>query len=505
MGLLAVATGCEVESVESATNAAVGDRPADTSAGSGSVPPTADLEAGATLITQNDCVACHKLETKLVGPAYRDIANRYGDDPDAPAILVDKIRLGGAGSWGEIPMAPHPTLTNDQIGNMVAWILAQKTNGAEATAPVEVILPEMGAIAYADPARIPAYRESEHVGEPLAPLPETPAIDTARAELGRQLFFDTRLSGDATVSCATCHVPDQGFGDGQPLAPGYPGSLYFRNSPTLINATLQARFMWDGRLDGSDPATLVRDMITEAHTMNVDSRMMQERLKQVPEYLAQWQEIFGDASPYGPRVYAVVGEFLKTIRSRNVPFDRYVAGETGVLSESARRGLELFQGKANCIQCHNGALLSDAGLHVTGVPEHPEILKSPLRSITMLRHFSTFGVPNYMAYRRDIGYYVVTKEKADLGKFRTAPLRDLKYTAPYMHNGVFETLAEVIDFYNAGGGDVPNKDSLLKPLGLTAAEKNDLLAFLQALSGDSVTVTRPERLPEYQVREFGRN
>lgn len=471
-----------------------------------------DVAAGGALVSTNDCFVCHKTDVKVIGPSYRDIANRYRDDPGARAKLVEKVRVGGAGSWGQIPMAPHPSLTSQQLGDMVAWILAQTTAEAAPTAatvaaPVttDVKLPIVGPIAFADPAGIPTYLEPTHVVAPLTPLPDAPRIDSARAELGRQLFFDPRLSGDATMSCATCHDPSKGFGDGQALAPGYPGSLHFRNSPTLINATLQTRFMWDGRLDGADPATLVRDMISEAHTMNIDSRLMQERLKQVPEYMEQWRALFGDEDPYGPRVFGVVAEFLKTLRSRNAPFDRYLGGEAGALNASARRGLRVFEGKGNCIACHGGPLLSDGRLHATGVPENPEILRSPLRAITMLRHFSTFGVPNYMNRRTDLGYYAVSKADDDLGKFRTAQLRELTRTAPYMHNGVFATLAEVIEFYDAGGGAALNKDPRLKALNLTAGEKRDLLAFLQSLSGEPVSVVRPERLPDYQLREFGKN
>lgn len=475
-------------------------------------PARFDPAAGAAFIAGNDCVACHKPDSRLVGPSYREIADRYRDDPAAPARLVEKVRAGGAGSWGQIPMAPHPTLTKQQLGDMVAWILAQQTPAsasgvaAAPAPPVAIPRPVMGALQFADPLKIPAPVTPAHAVAPLAPLPAPTRIDAAKADLGRRLFFDPRLSGDATIACATCHDPDQGFGDGQPLSAGYPGSLHFRNSPTLLNATLQTRFLWDGRLDGADPATLVRDMITEAHTMNLDGRLMQERLKQVPEYLAAWRAIFGPASdPYGPQVFSLIAEFLKTLRAADTPFDRHLAGATDALDARALRGLDLFQGKAGCIQCHDGPLLSDGGFHVTGVPEHPDLAREPLRAITRLRHYATFGVPNYMSRRTDLGLYTVTKDARDLGKFRTAPLRELTRTAPYMHNGALATLEAVIAFYDRGGGDGPGKDPRLRPLGLTPAEQDDLLAFLRSLSGAPVTVERPAAPPDYQLREFGEN
>lgn len=333
----------------------------------------------------------------------------------------------------------------------------------------------------------------------LAALPPFQAGNPAMVELGKQLFFDSRLSGDMGVSCASCHAPDKGWGDGKALSTGYPSTEYFRNAPALLNSRYKKLFMWDGRLDGADMGTLVRDMITEAHTMNMDSRLMQERLKQVPEYAALWDK-FDKTDINGMRVYGVVGEFVKTLVSQNVPFDRYLKGETAALSAEAKQGYTLFKGKAGCVSCHNGPLGSDGGLHRTGVAEHPDVLDNPLRSISMLRHYATNGMPNYMAARTDVGHYAISKDPADLGKFATPSLRELKYSAPYMHNGMFASLDEVVDFYDQGGG----KDSQLKPLNLSKVEKKALVAFLLSLSGDPVTVETPT-LPDYQPRQFGKN
>ncbi len=146
-----------------------------------------------------------------------------------------------------------------------------------------------------DLAADPTYPE-------LAPLPEGKPVDKNMAELGRYLFFDSRLSGDWNLSCASCHDPAKGWADGEPLSKAYPASEYFRNAPTLINARYRVRFMWDGRLDGADLGTAVRDMVTEAHFMNADGRIVQERLKQVPDYVTLWEKAFGKGTePYGPR------------------------------------------------------------------------------------------------------------------------------------------------------------------------------------------------------------
>ena len=135
----------------------------------------------------------------------------------------------------------------------------------------------------------------------FAPLPDAKEVKQARADLGRYLFFDTRLSGDTATSCSTCHDPAKGWSDGQQLSNGYTSISYFRNAPSLFNAAYRNFYMWDGRLDGSDQGTVVRDMLTEAHTMNMDSRLAQERLKQVPEYAAMFEAAFG-GDPYGGQI-----------------------------------------------------------------------------------------------------------------------------------------------------------------------------------------------------------
>lgn len=335
----------------------------------------------------------------------------------------------------------------------------------------------------------------------LAAMPESKPGNATMIELGKYFYFDNRLSGDWGVSCASCHDPKKGWGDGQALSAGYPSMEYFRNSPTILNAKYQKRFLWDGRLDGSDAGTLVRDMITEAHTMNMDGRLMQERLKQVPEYDALWKKWRPNDDINGMRVFNVIGEFIRSQETTNAPFDKFKKGDESALTAEQKDGYALFKGKANCVACHNGPIGSDGNLHKTGVPEHPDVLKNPSRTITMLRHYATSGMPNYMNARADVGAYAITKDKRDIGKFRTAQLRDLKYTAPYMHNGTLATLDDVIDFYDKGGG----AGSELKALNLSASEKKALKAFLLSLSGDQVEVKDPGQ-PDMQVwKTYGKN
>lgn len=373
------------------------------------------------------------------------------------------------------------------------------------------------AVALALVAGAGAWGAARAEGEgPFAPLPEPKEVDAARARLGELLFFDSRLSGDTGHSCASCHDPEKGWGTGEPMSHGYGASLYFRNAPGLFNVAARNYLMWDGRLDGSDLGTLVRDMLTEAHTMNMDSRLAQERLKQVPEYVALFGEAFG-GDPYGGKIYGAIAEYLKTIRTENAPFDRFLKGDDVALSDAATRGMDLFAGKAGCASCHSGAMLSDGGLHAIGAPDHPELLglaegqpaahaghgaaapadATAERQIAMLRHFATMGTPNYMNLREDVGNYVVSKDMADWGKFTTPSLWDVGQTAPYMHSGIFATLPEVVAFYNTGNDKIA-------PLGLTPEEEADLVAFLDSLTGDAPAVTPPE-LPDYAMRTVGEN
>ncbi len=316
----------------------------------------------------------------------------------------------------------------------------------------------------------------------IGPVPAV-KFDPAKAELGKRLFFDKRLSGDAAIACANCHLPEHGFAHPEALSPGYPGNGHFRNSPTLINVAHKKIWLHDGRL-GTNLNDVTREMITEDYIMNMDMRIMQERLKQDPVYVRMFKDAgMGEPSNGGAR--NAIPEFLKTLTSRNAPFD------TGTMSDSARRGEKLFRGKAGCAGCHNGPLLSDGKFHNLGVPENLDIFRDPLNHQAFIAYANFQGIPDFMNLKRDLGVFVKDKSVAGAekrkGAFMTPTLRELKYTAPYMHNGTIETLREVIDFYDRGGGADPNKDPALKPLGLSFEEKKDLVAFLGALSGEPLT------------------
>lgn len=357
------------------------------------------------------------------------------------------------------------------------------------------------------PTYVPPTASTIHV-PPLPPLPaELPPeatfpslVDLARESppaaqvgLGKYLFFDQALSGDQKLSCATCHQPQLAWTDGLALSVGYPGSLYFRNTPTLLNVGDRAHLYWDGRMEGGDLPTLVRDHIAEAHFMNADGRLVVERLNQKPQYVELFQASYGGGPSYG-RMLNAVAAYVGSLHSPPGGYDRYLAGDTEALSLQAQAGLALFEGKAGCVRCHSGPLLSDSQYHNLGLPLNPEIFAEPLRHITFRRFFRTLGVSNYSNLAVDLGLGALSQSESDSGYFITPSLREVARTAPYMHNGIFVTLDEVIAFYNAGGGE----GSELFQLNLTMNEQAALVAFLESLSGELVSVEVPGA-PAYQI------
>ena len=220
-------------------------------------------------------------------------------------------------------------------------------------------------------------------------------------------------------------------------------------------------------------------------------RLLHERMKQDPVYVRMCQEAFGGECSSGKARNALVA-FLETLVSSKTPFD------TGQLTPLAKQGMGLFTGKAACIRCHNGPYFSDGKPHNTGVAENLDVFTDPVRHLTYRAVLSTHGTPRAMRWRRDVGYFIVSKNYGDVGKFITPTLRELTYTAPYMHNGIFASLEAVIDFYNQGGGqDDPLKDARLNPLGLSAEEKAALLAFLKSLSSPEPVMVEPVEIDQF--------
>jgi len=334
-------------------------------------------------------------------------------------------------------------------------------------------------------------------GMPPAPLPPPPSpqgnpTTPEKAELGKKLFFDRRLSGDGTMNCATCHDPESGYADGLGISLSYPTTKNWRNSPGLINAAYRKTLFWDGRSSSLEEQALFPMMSPFEMNRNLD--YVEEVLKTVPEYVEAFRKIFGGEITR-QRVAMAIAAFERTVVSRDTPLDRYLRGEKDALTARQRAGYELFAGKAGCAACHGGENLTDERFHNLGVPEDPKAKEDPRVLATARFVGKVSGFPDYRTLAEDPGRFLVTKTPGDWKAFVTPPLREVALTPPYMHNGSLKTLEDVIDFFDRGGGEDPKKSPLLKPLGLSKEEKEALKEFLAGgLSGKVTAFTAP-RVP----------
>ncbi|WP_430518778.1 cytochrome-c peroxidase [Aliivibrio sp.] len=343
----------------------------------------------------------------------------------------------------------------------------------------------------------------------LAPLGKVPTpadnpTTPEKVELGKVLFFDGRLGGDTSTPCSACHNPALGWDFPSDLSLGYPGTVHWRNSQTIVNSGYYSKLFWAGSsksLEGQ-----AKSAAKGGVAGNGEDDLMEARLALVPEYVTAFNEIFGDNYPKVSNAWKAIGAFERTLVQTDTPLDNYLMGDQSALSKEQLRGNALFEGKASCIACHNGALASDEQYYNVGVPSNLRWETDPMAQITFRYELYAKGSTEkmYRHTKADPGVYFRGKRKEMKGKFRTPSLRYTKYTAPYMHNGTIATLADVIDFYDRGGIDAAGRTStfdtksdLIKPLGLTKEEKGDLLSFLDAFTGDRLLMDYPT-IPEYK-------
>lgn len=288
-------------------------------------------------------------------------------------------------------------------------------------------------------------------------VPEDNPITPEKTTLGKLLYFDKRVSMDNTISCASCHSPQSGFADPNQFSIGVGGKTGNRNSPTVLNTSFNLFQFWDGRAKSLEEQAVgpMANPVEMAHTLEG----VEKRIGSIEGYKPYFKAAFGDETVTIDRIAKAIATFERTVLSGNSAWDRYVYNkDKSALSESAQRGLALFEGKALCTRCHVGFNMTDNIFHNLGVGMNAE--------------------------KPDLGRYEVTKIETDKGSFKTPTLRDITKTAPYMHDGSVKTLEEVIELYNKGGEKNQWLDTKMEPLNLTEEEKKDLLEFLKSLEGD---------------------
>jgi cytochrome c peroxidase len=319
------------------------------------------------------------------------------------------------------------------------------------------------------------------------PVPEQNPQTPEKIELGKKLFFDRRLSGDGTMSCATCHDPEQAYTDGLDISLSYPTTRNWRNSPTLMNVAFQKYLFHDGRAQTLEDQALFPMM--SAFEMNRNLDFVEEVIRSVPEYVDAFQKVFG-GEVTRERMAMAIAAFERTLVSRNTPLDRHLKGDKKALSDDAKKGLVIFMRKGRCSECHFGVSLSDDKFYALNAPENPEHQNDPRIAVTRRFVAKVYHFDEYRTLTDDPGRYLITKDKKDWKAFRTPTLLEIAKTGPYMHNGIFPTLDEVIEFFDKGGG---KGNTVLRPLGLTDKEKNYLKTFLvEALTGEPAAFEYPK-------------
>jgi len=280
--------------------------------------------------------------------------------------------------------------------------------------------------------------------------PVAAAAGPKAAELGRALFHDARLSGDGSRSCATCHKQELGWGDGLPRAAGMSGRPMGLRTPTILNLARAGRMGWDGKFEGVEEVTF--GPLSNPENMGSTVPAVLATVASDPAYVDGFAAAFGDGAVTRARIEAAVGAYVRTIESPPSRFDAWLAGDDGALTAAEHRGFDLFRGKAGCSACHSGWAMTDNAFHDVGIGDAEGRGKFFPGSAKLAHAWKTPG------------------------------LREIGKRAPYMHDGSVATLAAVVDHYDAGGRTVrPSLAAEVKRLGLTPAEKSDLVSFLESL------------------------
>jgi cytochrome c peroxidase len=342
-------------------------------------------------------------------------------------------------------------------------------------------------------------------GLPPLRLPSDVSLDPRRIELGRKLFFDRRLSFNGTMSCAMCHVPEEGFtSHASKTAMGIEGKSLKRNTPSLLNVAWQAQQLFHDGREASLSTQAWSPLLNADEMANPSVSHVLQRIRGLADYAGQFERAFKGVGPSMETVGQALAAFEATLIAADSRFDRWrFLGQRDGLSAEEQQGFNIFTGKGRCANCHlvgeKEALLSDGEFHVTGVGFTP----ATATDATAATAVQAFVVPLALGvqtvlndadlaaftnpHATDLGRFEITQAPADRFAFKTPSLRNVAQTAPYMHDGSLATLEDVINFYDQGAGGAPNKSQRLLALGLLPQDKRALLAFLRALDGSNLS------------------
>jgi cytochrome c peroxidase len=305
-----------------------------------------------------------------------------------------------------------------------------------------------------------AALKAKYLRPASVPVPAGNAMTKERELLGKDLFFDPRLSGSQFISCATCHNPGFGWGDGLPKGIGHGMKQLGRHTPTILNSAFADLLFWDGRADSLE-AQALGPMQSPAE-MNMPISQAVETVSAIPGYRPLFEKAYPGEPISDKTIAKAIATFERTVISGEAPFDRWVKGDEKAIPASAKRGFVLFNGKARCAECHSGWNFTDSGFHDIGVADD------------------------------DLGRGKLLKLEAMQHAFKTPTLRNIALRAPYLHNGSKVTLEAVVDFYDAGGrAQRPSLSSEIQPLHMSANEKADLIEFLRSLTSSDQAVSVP--------------
>ena len=336
-------------------------------------------------------------------------------------------------------------------------------------------------------------------------IPAGNALTADRIALGRKLYFDTRLSKDGTLACATCHDVSRGFADRRSVSEGIGDHLGKRSAPTTMNAALMQTQFWDGRAPSLEEQAKL-PILNPIEMGHPDAASAMVAVNTDPAYQSLFQNAYGRAPNYDDLGRAIAS-FERTLIFLDAPFDRFAAGDPKALSPAAQRGVALFNGKARCVSCHmvnsSNPLGTDNLFHNIGVSARKQNFEALAhQALGVLNQDNNTQALDKLAIETDmseLGRFLVSKKRNDIGAFKTEQLRNVGLTAPYMHDGSLKTLWDVMDHYNKGGETNAYLDGGIEPLNLSESEINDVVAFLFALTDTRFAAQNDAALREQQA------